>query len=307
LTEFPNGEPNPDKHPDAPDVPGPGDVEVHLMGFYDEDEGGPMRVLACQTCHVPYASRPAIAYIESTAGGIKWPTLCCAGSTMQYYSADPLDPTDPDKSRWYPGLAPKIDSDGVERYFPAIVWLDAHWADWDQNDTPEDLSDDLLTPIIEWRMYQVIGSEQLAVVTDDDGDGRAEMNRPEEMLAFMGALTGDDSYGRQVAANPVLVKGPLVWYEDSNAPEGVSSFEHEGTGIPVKWYYYIWGQDHNVLPKEEAWGYDDPANPEDGCNHCHRFDGQSPVLDRLILVDPYDPDGLPVYRTVREMTGFEPP
>jgi len=32
-----------------------------------------------------------------------------------------------------------------------------------------------------------------------------------------------------------------------------------------------------------------------------------PVFDRLILIDPYGPDGQPVYETVRQLTGVDPP
>ena len=100
LTEFPNGEPNPDKHPDAPDVPGTGEVEVHLVGFYDEDEGGPMRELSCQACHIPYPLlSPGWGVLDNSASGI--PSIY---PTSQFYSADPLDPSGEDKSRWWVGL-----------------------------------------------------------------------------------------------------------------------------------------------------------------------------------------------------------
>ena len=292
------------RHPDAPAVPG--DVLVHLVG--DPETGrGPFEIMSCQACHVPYALGPALAYFDASAGGTVWPTMCCAGMTFQYYSADPLDPTDPDKSRWYPTLMWKEDSDGVSRLFPAIAMPNIHWADWEQNGTPEDLSDDTLTPIIQWRMYQVIDADDLATVTDDNGDTLPEMNRPAEMLTFMHALQRNDTHGKQVAARPVLVKGPLVWYEDPGSPIGVSTFAHEGTGISVDWYFYVWGQDHNVLPKEESWGYS-AANPTEGCRDCHRPDTfDSPVVDRLIMVDPYGVDGMPVYDTVRNMVGINPP
>jgi hypothetical protein len=314
LPEDPPGTPNPLRHPDAPEL-------VHEIHFPELVVGNMIDVLSCQACHIPYALNHAILYFDSTAGGMIWDTMCCAAMTFQYYSADPLDPTNPDKSRWYPALMWKTDVDGVDRLFPCIPWPNVHWADWDQNSTPGDLSDDLLTPVIEWRMYELIGSEPLPVVTDDDGDGRVEMNRPEEILAYITALKGNDSYGRQVAANPVLVKGDRVWYEDLEMPDGVHYFEHEGTGIPVKWWYYNWGLDHNVLPATEAWGTEGGAW---ACGHCHQFwnggqptkvmdrlqfwNGGQPtkVMDRLILVDPYGTDGQPVYKTVKELTGVNP-
>ena len=33
----------------------------------------------------------------------------------------------------------------------------------------------------------------------------------------------------------------------------------------------------------------------------------SPVFDRLILVNPWGPDGQPVYQKVRTLTGMNPP
>jgi len=103
------------------------------------------------------------------------------------------------------------------------------------------------------------------------------------------------------------VRGHRVWYEDPQAPDGVSYFEPMDTGIPFTWYPYLWGKDHNVRPKEEAWGYAENHGPE-GCRHCHQPDvHRAPVADRLILIDPYGLDGQPVYKTVRELTGANPP
>ena len=291
LSEIESGVPNPLKHPDAPGVPGTS--QIHLAGT---GEAGPLHSMSCQGCHVPYALTGAVVFRDITIPG-------SVGTTAQYYSADPLDPTDPDKSTWYPALIWKEDSDGLERLFPANVWINIYWGDWDQNDTPEDLSDDVISPILSWRISQVVGSEPLAVVTDDNGDGTLEINRPEEILAYIELLKGNDSYGRQVAARPVLVRGIRVWYEDSEAPEGVSAFDHRGTGIPITSYPYVWGMDHNVLAASEGWGAGFPPS----CGDCHDQTGQSPVFDRVILVDPYGPDGQPVYETVRQQTGASPP
>ena len=292
LTELPNGDPNPLKHPDAPDVPG--SAQAHLIDLM-------MEKLSCQICHIPYGLVPAVVFRDISVPG-------SVGTTERYYSADPLDPTNPDKSRWYPGVVLKEDVDGVERWFPANIWITIYFGNWDQNGTPEDLTDDVISPIYTWRVAQAVGSEPLPVLTDDDGDGRKEINRPEELLAYFDVLLGNDANGQQFAENPVLVRGKRVWYRDPGAPEGVSSFAHEGTGIAMdKWYPYIWGLDHNVLAAEESWGYDNFLDPEDGCNDCHRFDLSSPVLDRKVLVDPLDPDGQVIYETVRDITGLNPP
>jgi len=300
LTELPNGEPNPRKHPDAPDVPG--SAEIHLI-TNPVTGRGPFDIVSCQACHIPYALlTPVRLLTDSAATGV-----ILEYTTDAFYSADPLNPSSPDKSRWYPRLDWKVDSDGVSRLFPnSLGYYRLYWADWDQHGTPEDRSDDAIAPIAIWRLRQITRDAPLSVVTDDNHDGKPEVNRPEEILAYITALKGNDSYGRQVAANPVLVKGYRIWYEDPQAPEGISSFDPSAMGIVVKFD----GKrelSHDVLAKTESLGYN-AVNPELGCPDCHRpatFD--SPVFDRKILMDPWGPDGNPVYTTVRAMTGLNPP
>ncbi len=283
---------NPLRDDFAPEVPG--EVLVHNTGRM-------LEVLSCQACHIPYTIHWTFYFIDGTAGPSP------VGTSLQYLSADPLNPTKSDKSRWYPPFLFKTDSDGERRVFPWTPSLSFYWADWDWKGTPDDLSDDVIAPIIPWRVPQAIGAAHLPLVTDDNEDGVVEVNRPDEILATIEALKGQDRYGRQVAARPVLVKGTRVWYEDPEEPQGVGFFERQGVELPIPWVIFSWGIDHNVLPKEEAWGYD-ADNPREGCRDCHRPDKRdSPVMDRLVLVDPYGPDGKPVYTSVRKMTGLEPP
>jgi len=300
LSELPNGDPNPLKHPDSPAVPG--NVQAHLIGFTDDPEDkGPMKVLSCQACHIPYALLYAqcVADQSLTGRGIGY-------NTDVFYSADPLHPSNPDKSRWYPAMRLKQDSDGVYRYFPHNRRVVTWWADWQTNDTPDYYADDLVVPIIPWRVQQATGGQPLPVVTDDNGDGRMEVNRPEEILAYIQALKGTDSYGRQIAANPVLVKGRKLWYEDPASPGVVATFEYEGSGIIAE-LSTRYEMDHNILPKEESLGFN-ATDPSVGCTDCHRpLLHDAPFTDRLILVDPWGPDGQPVYETIRERTGLNPP
>jgi len=289
LTDLPGGGPNPEKDPAAPGFPG--DAEIHHIDVM-------MGTLSCQACHIPYALTAGLLFRDITMpGSIGW--------TSQYLSADPLDPSDPDKTTWYPDLRWKQDSDGEMRLFPASVWVNIYFADWDQNSTPGDLSDDIISPIPTWRVAQVVGADPLQAVTDDDGDGRLEINRPPELLAYFDVLRGNDANGAQVAANPVMVRGHRVWYEEAGASGGVAAFEHEGTGIPMTSYPYVWGMDHNVLAADEAWG--SAASAFAGCLHCHQESPNSPVFDRKILIDPDDPNEGAVYTTVRDRLGFDPP
>lgn len=291
LTVLPNGQPNPKKHPEAPDVPGT--LAIHRIGFF-EGEKGPMRVLSCQFCHVPYpAVNPGRAFGDASLTGERIKHM-----TNAFYSADPLDPTHPDKTRWYPGAQPKRDVDGETRLFPVHWWFHLYWADWDQNGTPADYTDDAVVPIPMWKLRQATGGQPLPGITDDTGDSKPEINRPAEMLIYIQRLKQNDQYGRPIAANPVYVKTSHMWYEDPASPTGVSSLDPRAAGMAVDpWESDVYGLDHNILPADQAWG----AGGD--CDVCHRDDGKSPVFDRLILVDPWDVNGRPVYKTVRELAG----
>jgi hypothetical protein len=290
LELLPSGEMNPNRHPDAP--PFPGEALVHLAGPMTE-------VLACQACHIPFGETPAGVQFDNAVTGNQ-----ISFTTASFLSADPLDPTDPDKSRWYPGFQWKEDTDGVMRLFPLSYMLSTWWADWDQRETPDDYSDDVIIPIALWRVREITGGAPLPIVTDDNVDGIPEVNRPEEIHVYLEALLGTDSYGTPFAARPVLVKGRQLWFLDPESPTGVNTINHGEVGITVEWATG-YSLSHYVRRAEEAWGAGDHSNP--GCAACHTPVGTSPVFDRLILVDPYGPDGQPVYETVRAMTGLNPP
>ncbi len=286
---------SPVRHPDAPEVPG--DVIVHIIGSGFE-ENGPFKKLSCQACHVAYPLERAVIVTDRSVTG-----TAIQYFTDEFLSADPINPAHGDKSKWFPALVWKTDSDGLQRLFPQKREVAIYWADWDKHGTPEDMTDDTIQPVILWRMRQITGNAPLPGVTDDNGDGKFEVNRPAEMLLYMQALKGNDSYGRQVAANPVLVKGERVWYKDAIQPDGVGWFEHADTPIPVE-SYETFGLDHNVLAKTEAWGQ---GIEPDACYTCHRNDESSPVIDRMVLRDPFDVNGNSVYKTVRQLTGVNPP
>jgi hypothetical protein len=298
FSVLPDLSPNPDKDPDAPDASGIGDVIVHGMGFFEYDVGM-MRTLSCQACHIRHPLERALLVTD-------WSVT---GSAIHYYtdeflSADPLDPSNPDKSTWYPSFGVKIDSDGLDRFFPQKEEIAIHWADWDKNGTPEDMSDDTVQPIILWRLKQITGDQPLTGVMDDNGDDKPEINTPAEMLLYMQALKGNDSHGQPVALNPVLVKGERVWYEDPGETDGVNWFDPEVEGITVE-AKEVYGLDHNIQPADESWGYAEIQT--EGCSECHRPDTRdSAFFDRLILVDPFDVNGEPQYKTVLELTGWEP-
>lgn len=287
---------SPVRHPDAPEVPGT--QYIHLAMWETPD------VLSCQACHIPYGLvSPYSAVFDSSIG-----SYFSFLPANLFYSADPLDPTNPDKSRWYPALVWKTDSDGKQRLFPGGTIPNVYWGDWDQNGTPPDFTDDTIAPIVSAQVRLLTNGAALPGVTDDNGDGRLEVNRPAEILSYINFFKGVNAESKVFSTRPVLVKGQRVWYEDSEAPDGVASFAFAGTGITMEdWSPFVYSVDHNVAFAVEAWGYDVKGGQE-GCRDCHRPDTlDSPVFDRKILVDPYDENGVAQYSKVRELTGRNPP
>lgn len=276
-----------------PEAPAPANTIHSIVKHRD--------LLSCEMCHIPYKSDPADLVIDIATSG-----QTVLYNTQTLLSADPLDPTAADKSRWWPGFTWKRDHDGVSRLSPMKVLVTAWWGDWDQGATPGTsgpaLADDHIAPIPLWRIRGVTAGAPLPAVADDNGDGKKEVNTTAEIRAYLDALKANDVHGNPVATRPVLVKGGKVWYDDGAG--GVASFEYEGTGIKTE-SSHPFAADHNVLPASEALGHGGSV----GCGDCHRsMNGGLPtrVFDRLILVDPWGPDGLPVYKTVRELTGSNP-
>jgi hypothetical protein len=253
-----------------PNAPAPPTLTVHNSTH--------LGIMSCEMCHIPYKEDPADLVVDNSVTG-----ATVSYQTGTFLSSDPLDPSNADKSRWYPSFVGKKDSDGAYRIFPVKLLLSVWWGDWDQNGTPADLSDDVIKPIPLWRVRQ--GVAGLAPADN-------KVNTDAEILTYINALTANDSHGNQIAARPVLVKGGKVYYADDGL---VAHFEYHGTGIKTE-SSHPFSVNHNVRSGAQALGT--------SCGDCHA--ANSPVFDRKILVDPFDENGDPVYKTVREILGFGP-
>lgn len=278
------------KHPDA---------TVPTSPIHTDD--GHLDVMSCEFCHIPYKETKSMLVVDNASTGSTksfWTNDAAHG----FSSGNPMNPADPIKDKWYPSVKWKTDYDGVDRIFPMKALSVMYWGDWDQNGTPSDYTDDVITPLILWRVRQITGGAVLPGTLDDSGDGVAEVNTASEIAAYLAALKGNDNFGNPVAVTPVLVKGGNIWYEDLAEPEGVNHFEYHGTGIAIE-SLVPFSLDHNVLPASRALG----ANGS--CGTCHRgLNGglMAPGFDRLILEDPYNELGSPVFTTPRDLLGINP-
>ena len=253
-----------------------------------------LNAMACQFCHAPYKNAAAQNVVDNSTTGSS-----IAYDTDVFLSANPIDPNFPGDDRWWPSARLKEDRDGRMRLYPDKLLLSIWWGDWDDGGTPLDFSDDVIQPIALWRVRQATGNMPLPGVTDDNGDGKPEVNTRAEMLLYFAALRGNDSHGTPFATRPVLVKGGQVWYEDPTHATLVNHWDYEGTGAGVE-SSHPFSIDHNIRPAQAALR---------SCASCHpRFSGgrEVAVFDRRILVDPWDENGRPVYKTLREVTGISP-
>ncbi|MHC4959043.1 MAG: hypothetical protein ACYTGN_11785, partial [Planctomycetota bacterium] len=124
-----------------------------------------MAVMSCESCHVPYKTGDADLVVDNSVTG-----STVSYKTSDFLSADPLDPGASDKSHWAPSFVRKQDEDGRYRLYPVKLLLSAWWGDWD-------VDAGVVRPIPLWRVRGITKGAALAGVTDDNGDGRPEVNR----------------------------------------------------------------------------------------------------------------------------------
>jgi hypothetical protein len=153
-----------------------------------------MKIIACQTCHIPFLTASAdLVYDYSSSGR----TLIY--ETFKFLSTDPLDPKKAVPERvpntWYPAL-----TRWKGRIVPAKSLLVMYWGDLDPKTN-------VVRPIPLWKIQGL----RKPSLRDDNRDGVPEVNSLDEIKAFLKALKEKDQFGNPVATYPVLMKGGFLY------------------------------------------------------------------------------------------------
>jgi hypothetical protein len=230
-----------------------------------------LKLIACQTCHIPSQSAPADLIYDYAS----------TGSTLTYGTSKFLsnDPTDSKKS--VPGADPNIWYPAMTRLKGRIVPVKSlvviYWGDLDSETN-------VVKPIPLWKIRDL----KKPLLKDDNGDGIPEVNSNDEIKAFLKALKGKDRFGNPVALRPVLMKGGFLYQSDKRGElEKVKHEQAEALDFSLS---------HNVMSGPDVIG-------ARGCKECHSK--KSSFFLRKVLVDPYDEKGKPVYIENWERLGID--
>jgi hypothetical protein len=230
-----------------------------------------MKIIACQTCHIPFQSASAdLVYDHASTG------LTTVHETLRFLSNDPLDP-----NHSIPGSTPTLWYPTIREYkgkiVPAKSLIVIYWGDLDEKTN-------VVKPIPLWKIREL----NKPALKDDDGDGNPEINSFDEIKAFLNALRGGDKFGNPVARHPVLIKGGFLYHLDKRGE--VEKIKQDQTGT------LDFSLSHNVVAGSSVIG-------ARGCKDCHSKN--SPFFLRKILIDPYDEKGKPAYIENWERLGIE--
>lgn len=221
--------------------------------------------ISCEACHIPFKNRAAGGVVDVTTGSLV--TLPNVQGTKGLKA----------EAKWQPELIRREDG----KIYP-VNTIHAVW--WGNKN-----SDDKIVPLF-LKEIKPAFEKVKSKVSDDNKDGKPEVNTQEEITAMLGALQDSLQGNKRLdRIHPVFVKGGKVYEFDSAG--SLISEEHplaEAEGFSVS---------HNVAPAEEALG----AN---GCGDCH--DSESRFVIGKITQDPFGPGGKPVFTSQGDVLGITP-
>jgi hypothetical protein len=230
-----------------------------------------LKLIACQTCHIPFLTTPADLVYEYASTGKP-----LVYETSKFLSNDPLNPR-----RQVPGADPNIWYPAITKWKGRIVPVKSlavsYWGDLDPKTN-------VVKPISLWKIQEL----KKPPLKDDNGDGIPEVNSLDEIKAFLKALKGNDKFGNPVALHPVLMKGGFLYQLDKKGK--VEKIKHEQAEV------LDFSLSHNVTLGPDAIG-------ARGCKGCHSKN--SSFFLRKVLIDPCDEKGKPVYIETWERFGID--
>jgi len=249
-----------------------GCAECHMTGYlgasvpkHNKIRPSHLATITCESCHIPQLGRSAALGHEATTGKL-------------IFQSNPREAGGfGEKTVWNPVYQRRAN----HKIYPFNSVLTVWWGNRD--------SDGLIHPLFlrehaaGWELFE----DQ---VTDDNDDGRVEVNSEAEIVAGLNAFTRTlEGNERFEQIHPVLVKGEKTYELDETGT--LTSSPHEGISA------VNFSISHNVAPARLALG----AN---GCGDCHApnahfFKGQR-------TLDMYGEDGQPVVVRMGRAYGCNP-
>lgn len=257
--------------------------------------------IACLTCHVPQRQVKATLMQDSTVFN-SVPRISMAGKRIWTFYGPAMRPWNlyGEASAFTVEKQPLFLFDPVRFWYKGKIYpmnrIDSIWVaimDMKGNITGQPYMKDL------YRMWSAHLKDPLnnwpalAKIQDDNHDGAPEVNRPDEIMALLGAVTGylknanEPLEKRQV----VLVSGPKytvdgnVWLDLKFRPE------------PWQYtpYSSVFKLSHDIMPADSALG-------AGGCTDCHS--AGSRLWTRKVMQKPFQgADASPVWQTNAALLG----
>ncbi len=226
-----------------------------------------LKRIACESCHIPSLHRAAALGFETTTG------------QLVFTKNPPQAKSFGAAAEW----KPVYERNAKQILFPYNDVLAIWWGNLDRDGIVYPLF--LREQATAWKVFS-------NAVTDDNGDGRPEVNRDPEIVAglkaFEQTLKGSKRFHR---VQPVLVKGGKAYHLDSNGQLALLDYDLSGLDD------VSFSVSHNVAPSRMALG----AN---GCSDCHAEKANFFMGRRV--VDLYGTDGKPISESMGAAFGCNP-
>jgi formate dehydrogenase gamma subunit len=251
--------------------------ECHMEGYlgapvpeHDLIRPSHLARIHCEACHIPQLNRSAAKGHEATTG------------SLEFY----LRPPDAEEAGavglWQPDYERRED----EHIYPMNRFLAVYWGNRD--------ADGLIYPLF-LREHEAGWKRFKDAVTDDDEDGRPEVNRPDEIVAgleaFAAALEGNQRFEQ---VKPVFIKSETAYELD----DGGNLISSPLAGTPMEGASEVkFSINHNTAPTRMALGVN-------GCKDCHVAEAH--MFKGGQITDLHGPDGQPVTQSNGRFFGCNP-